>query len=311
MLNKVEFSDLYKFLTSVGLIFIASAFLIPWLFMKQEIGLTISESEYNGLIESSKVLANNRINLNLFVVKAIPFISGALLILGIIIIYFGISNWKRKQDNVDETELLELTELRTRIQELDSDEIDEKAESEIKEQLKSTDESESEKPDEKKKVEIKKTEQEMEELKSNLIGMEKLFYQKILDYNTFLYEPKSNVKIDNKYEVDIVLNSINHRKNNDIFIEIKYLQNRLSMSIVKDAFSASLKPSRHYTKLTKKSVTHYLILVYKHDIADSKEIQRFVSASRDYINQFNLSNYNLIILSDKEVENFNITTIVK
>ena len=81
MLNKIEFSDLYRFLTSIGLIFIASAFLIPWLFMKQELGV-ISISEYNDLIHSSKELVDNRINLNLLVIKALPFISMVFFIFG-------------------------------------------------------------------------------------------------------------------------------------------------------------------------------------------------------------------------------------
>ena len=69
MLNKIEFSDLYRFLTSVGLIIIASSFLIPWLFMKQEIGLLVSKSQYSELIENSKNLTDNRISLGLFITK--------------------------------------------------------------------------------------------------------------------------------------------------------------------------------------------------------------------------------------------------
>ena len=96
MLNKIEFSDLYRFLTSIGLIFIASAFLIPWLFMKQELGI-ISTSEYNELIQSSKDLVDNRISLNLLVIKALPFISILLFLFGCFLIFVGFKKWKKNK----------------------------------------------------------------------------------------------------------------------------------------------------------------------------------------------------------------------
>src|SRR5690606_17707282 len=123
MLDKIEFSDLYKFLTSVGLIIIASSFIIPWLFMKQEIGLLISETEYNELIESSKNLTDDRIKLGLFITKAIPFISCILFAFGTIITGIGLFKWKKKQDYVDETDHLKLTELKAKVKELNNEEI--------------------------------------------------------------------------------------------------------------------------------------------------------------------------------------------
>lgn len=305
MLNKIEFSDLYRFLTSIGLIFIASAFLIPWLFMKQELGI-ISTSDYNELIQSSKDLVDNRINLNLLVIKALPFISIALFLFGCVLIFIGFKKWKKKQDGIDETDGIKLEMLRATKQ-LDSQEIDEKAEMEVKEEFEessSKQENKSEKPAIKNNAEIQK-------LKSNLIGMEKLFYEKIVDFNSFIYEPKANVKIDDKFEADIVLTPNNKSKHPDIVIEIKYLQTKLNMDVVKKSFSALVRMQNHIFTATKRRPNLILILVYRTDIANTNEIKRFKNGTVEYFSQFSVGNFRHFILNQQEAENFNVTSIIK
>lgn len=309
MLNKVEFSDLYKFLTSVGLIIIASSFLIPWLFMKQEIGLLISESQYNELIESSKNLTDNRISLGLFITKVIPYISGVLFALGIIISGIGLWNWKKKQDTVDETDQLKLTELKAKIKELDSNEIEQKAEQEVKKELSMTSDSDSNKEEAESKIEENKN-VNIETLKSNLINMENLFFQKIVDFNSFVYEPKSNVKIDNKFEIDILLKSLDLNKYPDILIEVKYIQNKLKFSIVQEAFRGLMNAYSNLYK-SRKKINTYLIIVYKHDIAEREEINRFLTAVNDYSAKFNRNIYKFLLMNDNEAENFDIKKIIK
>lgn len=307
MLNKIEFSDLYKFLTSVGLIIIASSFLIPWLFMKQEIGLLISESQYNELIETSKKLTDNRISLGLLITRAIPYISVILFALGIIISGIGLWNWKKKQDTVDETDQLKLTELKAKIKELDSVEIEQKAEDEVKKEFSISSDLEKTESN----VEIPENQNiNIEELKSNLINMESLFFQKIEDFNSFVYEPKSNVKIDNKFEIDILLKSLDLNKYPDILIEVKYIQSKLKFSIVQEAFRSLMNAYSNLAK-TRKKVNTYLIIVYKHDIADKDEINRFLAAVNDYAIKFNKNVYKFLIMDDNEAKNFDIKKIIK
>lgn len=306
MLNKIEFSDLYKFLTSVGLIIIASALLIPWLFLKQEIGLLISQSEYNELLESSKKLTDNRIVLGLIVTKSIPYISGILFVLGIMISVIGLSKWKKKQDTVDETDQLKLTELKAKIKELDSNEIDQKAEQEVRDEISSNSEINLEENIDKKEEQKNR----IQILKSNLINMENLFFQKIMDFNSFIYEPKSNVKIDNQFEIDILLNSVNIAKYPDILIEVRYIQNKLKFSIVQEAFRNLNRAHQSLYKTRKKIIT-YLIIVYKHDVAEQSEISRFITAVNEYEAKYNNARYNFFVMDDNEAKNFDIKKIIK
>lgn len=306
MLDKIEFSDLYKFLTSIGLIIIASSFLIPWLLLKSDFGILISIEEYNQLIENSKKLANNRIDLNLFILKIIPYLSTALFLIGALLSFYGIKKWKEKQQTVDETDKLKLDELRAKIKELTSKEIDEKAELEIKNEIEENDD---EKPV--KKVESKKEKENIEELKTNLINMENLFFQKMINYNSFVYEPKSNVKIGDKIQVDIFLKSLDFQKYPDIFVEVKYIQSKLKFSIVQEGFGYLVRAFQNYTKGNSKKLKTYLIVVYKSDIAELSEIKRFIMATNNYLNKYNKSVFNILIMNDKEAENFDIKKIIQ
>lgn len=306
MLDKIEFSDLYKFLTSIGLIIIASSFLIPWLLLKSDFGILISIEEYNQLIENSKKLANNRIDLNLFILKIIPYLSSALFLIGALLSFYGIKKWKEKQQTVDETDKLKLDELRAKIKELTSKEIDEKAELEIKNEIEENDD---EKPV--KKVESIKEKENIEELKTNLINMENLFFQKMINYNSFVYEPKSNVKIGDKIQVDIFLKSLDFQKYPDIFVEVKYIQSKLKFSIVQEGFGYLVRAFQNYTKGNSKKLKTYLIVVYKSDIAELSEIKRFIMATNNYLNKYNKSVFNILIMNDKEAENFDIKKIIQ
>lgn len=307
MFNKIEFSDLYKFLTSVGLVFIASSFLIPWLFMKQDIGILINSEDYNNLIQSSKTLTDKRIEMNLFVVKAIPFVSCGLFIIGSIIIYFGITNWKRKQKNVDETEDLKLTELRAQVAQLKPSEINVKAENEINEELNAKADDNNEEITKPKQPITKK---KKEQLKINLLDMENLFFQKIIDYNTFDYQPKSNVKIANNREIDILLNAYDQKKRKDKLIEIKYLQNKLSMQLIRDSFNKFRGTVNTYTNATKRNVIYFYVIIYSSDIADDKQTNRFIQASKDFEKEIADSRFKLFIMNEKEAKEFDINRIV-
>lgn len=273
--------------------------------MKQELGI-ISTTDYNELILSSKELVDNRISLNLIVIKALPFISIGLFIFGCVLIFIGFKKWKKKQDGIDETDGIKLELLRATKQ-LDSEEIDEKAEMEVKEDIQenTTDkELKNEKPKAKNKAEI-------EQLKSNLIGMEKLFYDKIIEFNSFVYEPKANVKIDDKFEADIVLTPNNKSKYPDIVIEVKYLQTKLNMDIVKKSFSALVRMQGHIFNASKRRPHLILIMVYRSDIGNANEISRFKNGAVEYFSQFSVGYFKHFILNEQEAENFNVNSIIK
>ena len=213
---------------------------------------------------------------------------------------------EEKQDGIDETDGIKLEILRATKQ-LDSQEIDEKAEIEVKEEFEENDTNKEEK---KENTEIK-NKAKIENLKSNLIGMEKLFYDKIIEFNSFIYEPKANVKIDDKFETDIILTSNNRKKYPDIIIEVKYLQTKLNMDVVIKSFRTFVRINNHIFTATKRNPNLILIMVYRTDIADTNEINRFKTGVVEYFSQFSVRNFRYFILNEQEAKNFNVGSIIK
>lgn len=329
MFSKLEFSDLYKFLTSVGLIFIALSLLLPWLVMNQGDTLAFSQEDYDQLYQKSANLLDKRVEFNLLAIQWVPLISIVMFSLGVLLVWLGIAKWLPKQRKVDETEAIELAKLQLSMTTLDQEAIHKKAEKEVEMEIKQskgndTEEVEVEEVDSLEKVRrvkeptasyapksLKEFIKERVEQRDKLIEMEQLFYNKIIEYNSFNYKPSSNVQINSKYEVDILLNSHNIRDNSDIIIEIKYLQNQLSMSTVRDEAKRLRELHGQYFSLTKRRVKIAIVIVYKHDIANKDQINRFRSAISDFTNELNAAIMQLYVLSDKETEQFDIRSIVQ
>lgn len=323
MWSKLEFSDLYKFLTSVGLIFIVFSFLLPWLVMNQGDMLQLSQEDYAKLYRKSADLVDKRIEFNLFLIKHITSISAALFVIGLLSMIFGIFKWLPKQRNVDETESLELAKLQLDLERLSKEEINRKAEKEIVEEIEIADElptevdenkvtSTLENQDSTKKTHSLKDLVEDHKMQvDNLIRMEQVFYQKIVDYNSFNYKVASNVKLGNKYEVDILLNSHNIKINVDLIFEIKYLQNNLSMTYIRDEAARLKELFIYYKDLTKRNAKIVLIVVYRHDISSNDQKSRFVSAMTAFTKEINSSILQIHAMSDQEVDKFDIRTIIR
>lgn len=307
MLDKVEFSDLYKFLTSVGLIFIASAFLLPWLFMKDGIGILVSEEEYSALIETSKNLTDKRIALSSFVITSIPWISSLLFIVGSFLVSYGLFYWKKKQKRVDETEELNLLELRLKIKKLNSSEIKDKAENEIEEEISA----QSDIVENEASPQPEVTKSDMELMKGNLIDIENLFYEKIVEFNSFDFKVNSNVKIVGGREVDILLNAYNIKKKPDILIDIKYLQNKLSMQLIRDAYQRFKQIHNSYVGNTKRNAKMKFVIVYKHDIAKPDQINRFINACKELERESNYPALNFFVMDEIQAKDFDIQQFLK
>lgn len=101
-MNKLEFGDVNKFLTSLGLIFIALSFALPWFFTQQNTLLTIKESDLKSFtLQAQEVLISQQ-NLLLQISKHILIISILLFIVGILVLIVGIVRWWRRQNVIDE-----------------------------------------------------------------------------------------------------------------------------------------------------------------------------------------------------------------
>lgn len=323
MFDKVEFSDLYKFKTSIGLILIGLGIILPWLFLKQDGELLITYEEYYNLIPESKTLFDKKLSLTSEIIALLPFISLFFIFVGIILTILGYYKWNTKQKIADATEKINYDNLKAGIKSQSGIEILATADKDVKDELKYKSDEEllnelknevqpnKEVNNDSEKGRIEHIEKPIEELKDNLINMEKLFLEKITLYNSFNYKVKSQVKVANTYEVDFLLNAFDTKKHKDLIIEIKYLQSKLTMQLIRDAFNKGMHIHSLYYNSTKRSNRFILIVVYKEDIAGKEELSRFLKAIDEYILEINSNTHKIILMSDKEVENYEIQNIIK
>ena len=61
-MNKLEFSDLNKFLTSVGLIFIGIAFLLPWYINQNSDLIVLEQTKIDSSTKTAQKIIDNQQN---------------------------------------------------------------------------------------------------------------------------------------------------------------------------------------------------------------------------------------------------------
>src|SRR5688572_1483801 len=125
MFDKIEFSNFYKFLTSIGLVLIVSALLLPWLILKNEYNINISDNDLSNLTLEAQELYSDKTNLLHYVFKLLPIVAIIFFVCGIFIFIYGIMYWYKRQSIIDQTENLALIKLRSEIQPLTSSQIKE------------------------------------------------------------------------------------------------------------------------------------------------------------------------------------------
>ncbi|MBD8608925.1 hypothetical protein IFT77_00300 [Frigoribacterium sp. CFBP 13729] len=98
---KVDYSSFYKFVSSVGLVLIASAATIPWFVMRA----AVPESFRNAAAEKTlERAAETRAEQYLLALQAYPWVSGSLVFLGLILTVYGLLAWRSRQVKVDADE---------------------------------------------------------------------------------------------------------------------------------------------------------------------------------------------------------------
>lgn len=113
---KFEFGDLYRFIVSLGVIFIASAFVIPWLFLKESFDVLKSQQGISHLSDTASNIISKREGLILFAYNHLSTYFFISLFIGLSLVCYGLKKWRSNQLVLDEQTKLEL-ELKKRANE--------------------------------------------------------------------------------------------------------------------------------------------------------------------------------------------------
>jgi hypothetical protein len=122
-MNKPEYSDLYRFLVSLGTIFVAFSILLPWLLIRESFDSTISKTDYTNLTQTAQILITYRHSIGLWLYQNVIIISILISFLGITIFIYGFFSWRQKQKLTDKKDELEIEKLDKEVKSMTPEQI--------------------------------------------------------------------------------------------------------------------------------------------------------------------------------------------
>ena len=122
-MNKPEYSDIYKFIASLGVILISFAVFLPWLVLREPFDSHVTVSEIDELTEIAQQLIAYRQSTALWFVQNIVLFSVSLALLGLIILAGGLLLWYPKQKVLDKKDRHEEKILETEVKKMSPEQI--------------------------------------------------------------------------------------------------------------------------------------------------------------------------------------------
>ncbi len=220
-MEKIDYSDINKFLVSIGLVLIAFSIIAPYIFLKEDFSIYINKSELVKYDLEIRNIITQKQNLIFNIQSKISCFSISLFILGLISIITGLFRWFKRQSKIDEKFDKELFKLDLEIKSLTPQEKIEKIENEV-EEIQIAEQLESNiTPDYSK---------ENKEILYNVYkNIETTFYNKFKKYNSLNFEVLTEQKIGLRTYIDVLMKS-KSLANKDRLIEIKYYKNQIPIT---------------------------------------------------------------------------------
>lgn len=244
-MNRIEFSDVNRFLASLGLISIGLAFFLPWFVNQNNSLLLIDQDKLEKLTPAAQKIVAKQQNTLLTINNILPIVSIGLIILGFGLLIWGIIRWTKRQTVLDK---IQDEELRTKeIQNLSTKEKRDLIETEI---VKTEED-----------LTQKTSVEEMQLEIDSYIQIENSIFLQLSENLKTRYVPTQNVRIGN-FDYDIILKSKDLNSYRDRIVEIKFFKNSLTYSNIKDAATKLILACNHYQDSFKRKTLGILIIVH-------------------------------------------------
>jgi len=111
-MHKVEYTDFYRFVTSLGLVLFTLAFLVPYLLYRDLSTWLVATPDGTAVPKAVADALVNRQSIVLCVCHHMSWFSPVLLICGICLTGWGATKWKARQERVDQKEDIELERIK-------------------------------------------------------------------------------------------------------------------------------------------------------------------------------------------------------
>ncbi len=258
-MDKIEYSDINKFLVSFGLTLIVVASLLPWLYLREPFDLTIEKETINKLTENAKQIIQARQSFILNTIDSIKYVSLGFSVVGLLSVGTGLRRWYIKQKDLDKREKIITSKHEFELGQLTKEEVKEKA----KKEFESLDQKNNELPTTGKEI-------DKETFIPKYLQLERLFFEKLMEHLYPEFIILSNNRID-VFEFDIILQSVSQSRPDYIF-EIKYYPNGYNKHSLQDAILRLTMGTKHYTnKMGRKAQPIIVVVTQRGDFDDNQQ----------------------------------------
>lgn len=263
-MEKIEYGDVNKFLVSTGTVLIGLSFAVPYFYLKDDFGLLLSKKEISELTIPMRHLIHQKQFFVLTIQEFIPWVFGFLFASGIGLVFWGLKRWFKRQTRIDRMETLDLMKSEREWDQLTESEKEEKVKTEIRaneiaqiiESNKSSDPPKSE--------------------VSKYLNVESKAIELFKRYRTENFEIHENVRMGNRYEVDIMLKALADSFS-DRIVEIRYASKSLPYETIKNSIIKLDQCTEFYLRRYKRKVVPVLLVVIADEINLSVEQIRELS----------------------------------
>ncbi|OHD11666.1 MAG: hypothetical protein A2086_16010 [Spirochaetes bacterium GWD1_27_9] len=288
-MEKPDFSDIYKFIVSLGIILIGSAIIVPWLILDNNSIFTIKISDLNDLTPTAKNIILKKQKIFDFILTIIPYLSLIIFAIGSFLLTIGLIKWNKRQKISDK-----IQDLEAKLKERDLNPLSK--EEEIKKVEKEITENEGLEP-----IENNQTVQkEMFDKVNKYMQIENSVFNILKKDYGLIYEIKNNLKVYN-HEYDIIMNEKNNFFN-QIIIEIKYYSKDIRYTYLIQGIKGFMLALENYNQyLNNKNIfcKAYILWIY------SSEQQKYLldKYKINAIEEIKKTKYNIniIILNEKDI----------
>ena len=256
-MDKLQYDSFYKFMVSAGVILVAAPLAGLYYLLCNGNQVLISQTEYEALSPGSQLFVQQRDQTIYYVLKALPWLLGALIVIGLICLFYGSIKWHSIQKELDEQTRLKTLEQRLNIEQLSSSEVVEKVAKEIADDQSS---------DAFSAQDLKP--RDLIFLKA--ITIENLCYSYVMKEKSKSYYVHQNVRVGTR-EYDIIATS---KKNNiDLLYEIKYYLNGVTKSQLDTVLARIEIMGTDYETITHRNWRSILLIVTPDEMYDKTTSQ--------------------------------------
>jgi hypothetical protein len=287
-MDKFEYSDLYKFLVSAGIVLIGLAILAPWFYLKEPFDLLVEKQKISLLTEQAQNVITNRQNLISHSYSIVPWISVGLFVIGVISIVYGLYKWFIKQADIDKRERLTTQKLENEVKNMTPKQVAEKTEKEFKEAT-GKDVTSS----------TTTTTTTRGEFISKYLQIEQALTSKLISLFQRQYRVLPNQRID-RFEYDLILNSV-LSQDNDIIFELKYFPNGFNYQVIRETLMRLQMRTNVYAEKVKTNVKPVILIVVPERIYSEKLLEN-VKKVKDEAKYLKMETMKIELLVEERLE---------